>query len=143
MAGLLSVGANGLAGTLIAFGAHNTRQISVTKSVANDADQTDFSVSDFEAAKIRSMVAGDLPEPTPPKPGKRKKVTQLPANVVSFSQHPVVKALKDNGGSVSSNRELASLMAVTEGEASKRRQEVENRLEITRVGKEMRIALKA
>lgn len=145
IAGLLSVGANGLAGTLIAFGAHRgTPAITgVHRRASADTAQTDFSVSEFETAKLRAMVSGEFPEPTPPKPRKRKKPGQFPENVVDFQHHPVVAALQKNGGSVSSNRELASLMNVTEGEASKRWQEIQNRLEVQRVGKQLSIALRA
>jgi transcriptional regulator len=142
MAGLLSVGANGLAGTLIAFGAHSTCEEN-SQVAANDAGQTDFSVSSFDAAKIRSMVSGEFPEPTPPKPRKRKKPEQFPENVISFQKHPVVTALKANGGSVESNQELATLMSVSKGESSKRWQEIEDQLIVTRHGKQLRIALKA
>lgn len=145
MAGLLSVGANGLAGTLIAFGAHATvSEKEIVRSSATSETGTDFDpVSMFEASKLKAMVSGEFPEPTPPKPGKRKKLPQFPENVISFRQHPVVSALKSNGGSVSSNQELADLMKVSKGEASKRWQEVENQLTVTRDGKQLRIALKA
>jgi hypothetical protein len=144
IAGLLSFGSNVLAGVLIAFGARGSYPgISDNSVSANDADQTDFSVSEFEAAKLRSMISGSQPDPTPPKPRKRRKSDQFPANVVDFREHPVVKALKDNGGSVSSNQQLAKLMGVCEAESTKRVQEVQNRLTVSRVGKEKRIALKA
>lgn len=81
-------------------------------------------------------------DPQPPKP-RKKKPERLPANVVSFSSHPVVKALQENGGSVSSNRELARLMGVCDGEASKRCREISGRLKVERVGKELRIMLRA
>ena len=95
---------------------------------------------------LASMFAGELPErlpendPTPPR--KRRKIERLPENVIDFRAHPVVTALKNNGGSVASNRELAKLMNVTDGEASKRVQEIEGQLDIHRVGKEVRIALR-
>lgn len=95
---------------------------------------------------LASMFAGELPDrlpendPTPPR--KRHKPTRLPENVIDFRAHPVVTALKNNGGSVSSNRELARLMNVTDGESSKRCQEIEGQLDIHRVGKELRIALR-
>jgi hypothetical protein len=143
VAGLLSFGSNVLAGVLIAFGARATTQESLVVAQYNDNEQTDFSVSEFEAAKLRSMISGSQPDPTPPKPRKRRKSDQFPANVVDFREHPVVKALKDNGGSVSSNQQLAKLMGVCEAESTKRVQEVQNRLTVSRVGKEKRIALKA
>ena len=77
MAALLSVGANGLAATLIAYGANRSLP---------DTDQTDFSASDFDAAKIKALVAGEIPgKPTPPnKPRKRgRKADQ---NVIDFAQ---------------------------------------------------------
>lgn len=82
---LLSLGANGLAAALIAFGAH--RSVSEKEMVAaNDADQTDFSVSEFEAARVRSMVAGEIPgKPTPPnKPRKRGR--KADSRIVDFSE---------------------------------------------------------
>lgn len=82
-------------------------------------------------------------DPVPPtKPGKRRR-ERFPANVVTFSNHPVVKALRDNGGSVSSNRELARIMGVCDGEASKRCREVADRLQVEKIGKEIRIRLRA
>jgi hypothetical protein len=134
IAGLLSFGSNVLAGVLIAFGA---------RSVSSDAGQSDFSVSNDDFRDLRTMVSGELPEPTPPKPRKRKKPETVSAsNVISFQQHPVVTALKSNGGSVESNQHLATLMGVSKGEASKRWQEIENQLVLTRHGKQLRIALK-
>jgi len=82
-----------------------------------------------------------LPEPPEPPKGKRRK--PFPKEVIDFSNHPVVKALRDNGGSVTSHRALAQLLQMDEGAASRRRQEVEDQLEITRVGKQLRIALRA
>jgi len=98
-------------------------------------------LANIEPSPLVEMFSGPFPEP--PKPGKRKPVRKLPKGVVDFRSHPVVKALKENGGSVSSNRALARLMNVTDGESSKRVQEIEDLLEICKVGKEMRIALKA
>lgn len=80
-------------------------------------------------------------DPDDPPKGKRRK--PLPREVIEFSNHPVVKALRDAGGSVTSHRELAQLLQMDEGAASRRRQEVEDQLEITRVGKQLRIALRA
>ena len=62
-----------------------------------------------------------------------------PAN----DQHPVIEALERVGGSVESNRQLAQLMKVTDGESSKRVAEIADRLEIVRDGKQTRIALRA
>lgn len=77
----------------------------------------------------------------PTKPRGTKPEKRLPANVVTL--HPVVKALESNGGSVASNQELARLMNVTEGEASKRWQEIRGQLHLERQGKQLRIALRA
>jgi hypothetical protein len=78
---------------------------------------------------------GPLP-PLPPKPRRR-----LPANVVPL-RHPALAAIEKAGKPVS-NRELANLMAVSEGEASKRWQEVRDHLDVCRQGKALSIALKA
>jgi hypothetical protein len=57
--------------------------------------------------------------------------------------HPVVLALAANGGSVSSHSELAELLGIDEGAATRRRHEVEDQLLVTRHGKQLRIALRA
>lgn len=95
------------------------------------------------AANDCRTVSDDFqPETVPPMPpGGRKVKKRLPANVVAL--HPVVEALESNGGSVSSNQELAQLMGVTEGEASKRWQEIRWQLKLERQGKQLRIALRA
>lgn len=74
-----------------------------------------------------------------PLPGKR---APLPANVVDFRQatHPVIAAIEKAGRAVS-NRELAGLMGVCDGEATKRRREVAGRLREVRVGKHVMVAL--
>ena len=82
-----------------------------------------------------------LPEPPEPPKGKRRK--PFPKEVIDFSNHPVVKALRGNGGSVTSHRQLAELLGIDEGAATRRRQEVEDLLEVTRHGKQLRIALRA
>jgi len=86
MAGLLSIGANGLAGTLIAFGAHSTVKESLIVAQYNDNEQTDFAASEFDAVKIRSMVGGGFPgKPTPPnKPRKRGR--KADSRIVDFSE---------------------------------------------------------
>ena len=73
--------------------------------------------------------------PTPPDGGSRQ------SNVVPFTKHPAIEAIEKAGGSVS-NRTLARLMQCSEGEASKRWQEVRDQLDIGRQGKELRISLK-
>lgn len=80
-------------------------------------------------------------EDPPTKPRGKKPEKRFPENVVTL--HPVVRALESNGGSVSSNQELARLMNVTEGEASKRWQEIRGQLHLERQGKQLRIALRA
>ena len=75
-------------------------------------------------------------------------VAQLPTIADRFpapanDTHPVIEALERVGGSVESNRQLAQLMSVTDGESSKRVAEVVDRLEIVRDGKQTRIALRA
>lgn len=97
------------------------------------------SVADTLQTSFPSSV--ELPEPPEPPQGKRRK--PFPKEVIDFHNHPVVKALRDVGGSVTSHRALAQLLQMDEGAASRRRQEVEDQLEITRVGKQLRIALRA
>lgn len=79
--------------------------------------------------------------PVPPLPGKRAPV-QLPANVVELrpETHPVIVALQRAGRPVNNN-ELASLMQVTAGEATKRRREVAGRIREQHVGKCVMVAL--
>lgn len=73
--------------------------------------------------------------------GKRK--TRFPENVVPITgKHPVLAAIEQNGGTVASNRELARLMNVTDGEASKRVAEVAHLLSIAKVGKAVTMSLK-
>ena len=88
----------------------------------------------------QTSFAVELPDPEPPK-GKRPR--ELPKGVIEFSNHPVFKALEKNGGSVTSHRQLAELMGIDEGAATRRRHEVEDRLLVTRHGKQLRIALRA
>lgn len=77
-----------------------------------------------------------LAQPLPP--GKR---APLPANVVAFRpKHPVIEALERAGRPVN-NRELAGLMGTCDGEATKRRREVADRLREVRVGKHVMVAL--
>jgi hypothetical protein len=59
----------------------------------------------------------------------------------SPAKHPVLSALENVKVPVN-NGELARLMGVSDGEASKRWREVAHLLEVARVGKERRIALK-
>jgi hypothetical protein len=80
--------------------------------------------------------------PDDPEPPKGRK-PQFPKNVIELREHPVIKALRDNGGSVGSHRELSQLLGIDEGAATRRRHEVEDQLLVTRHGKQLRIALRA
>jgi hypothetical protein len=125
----------------LGFAFRSSPSISKQKSFSEIKDEA---LKHVEPSPLVGMFSGELPDPTPPKPRKRKKPGTVSApNVISFQQHPVVKALKSNGGAVSSNQELADLMNVSKGEASKRWQEIEDQLILTRDGKHLRIALKA
>jgi hypothetical protein len=104
-------------------------------TIANDCP----SVADNRQTSF--PVEFQLPEPPEPPQGKRRK--PFPKEVIDFRNHPVVKALRDVGGSVTSHRALAAAMGIDEGAATRRRQEVEDLLEVTRHGKQLRIALKA
>jgi hypothetical protein len=78
--------------------------------------------------------------PTKPLPGKR---APLPANVVRFPEkHPVIAALERAKRPIN-NSELAKLMAVCDGEATKRRKEVADLISVARVGRECMISLKS
>jgi hypothetical protein len=83
-----------------------------------------------------AKVANRLPEPLP---GKR---APLPANVVELhpAKHPVIEALERAGRPVTNN-ELASMMRVCAGEATKRRREVVGRIREHRAGKHVMVAL--
>ena len=104
-------------------------------TIANDCP----SVADNRQTSF--PVEFQFPEPPEPPQGKRRK--PFPKEVIDFSNHPVVKALRDAGGSVTSHRQLAELLGIDEGAATRRRQEVEDLLEVTRHGKQLRIALRA
>lgn len=81
------------------------------------------------------------PPPSPPPRPRRKRRTALGSNVVAFGSHPVVKALAKVDRPVS-NRELAKLMSVSDGEASKRWQEVVHALDVCRQGKQLQLSLR-
>jgi hypothetical protein len=133
--------ANGLGAVLIAYGSHAPaarRPDEISQPTARDTAQTSF-----PAIAATSSVSTPGPHINPPNPrgkhGARRKAT-----VLAFpGRHPVLRALSENGGTAASNRDLARLMNVTEGEASKRVREVAHLLTIERNGKEMRINLKA
>lgn len=99
-------------------------------SVARLPSISDHRQTSYSAGEIEET---DCPEPTPPNGGRK-------SNVVPF-KHPAIEAIEKAGGSVS-NRTLARLMNCSEGEASKRWQEVRDQLNIGRQGKELRISLK-
>lgn len=82
----------------------------------------------------RQMLPQRLPENVPPSP----------ENVLAIQsgKHPVIDALERVGRPVN-NSELARLMAVCDGEATKRRREVASMLLEQRVGRECMIALRA
>lgn len=103
-------------------------------TIANDCP----SVADNRQTSF--PVEFQLPEPPEPPKGKRRK--PFPKEVIDFRNHPVVKALRDVGGSVTSHRQLAELMGIDEGAATRRRHEVEDYLDVTKVGKQLRIALR-
>lgn len=119
-------------GSIVAFG-FAFRQSKRMLVAANDSVAVDF-IPELS-------VAAELPSgPDKPKgSGKR----ELPKGVIQLSEHPVFKALQANGGSVTSHRQLAHLLGIDEGAATRRRQEVEEHLSITRAGKQLRIALKS
>lgn len=93
----------------------------------------------FAAAMYGWHPARIATTPEPPQPGKR---APLPKNVVRLhtGKHPVIAAIETAGRAVS-NKELAQLMGVCDGEATKRRREVAHRLREVRVGKHVMVAL--
>jgi hypothetical protein len=86
-----------------------------------------------------SVVANDTGPGLPRLPD----LPQFPGvEIVPFpAKHKVIKALESQRGPVS-NSKLAELLGETEGEASKSWREVQDRLEIGRQGKELRIQLR-
>lgn len=106
------------------------------------ADAKIKALEHVDVSPLAGLFSGELPDPTPPKPRKRKGKPES-AKVIQFPvRHPVIEALDKAGGSVSSNRQLAIMMGVTEGESSKRVQEVSHLVDIRKVGKEIRISLR-
>lgn len=99
-------------------------------------------LQNVEVSPLAGLFSGELPDPTPPKPRKRKGKPET-AKVIQFpARHPVIEALDKAGGSVSSNRQLANLMGVTEGESTKRVQEVAGMVSIEKHGKQIKISLR-
>lgn len=157
-----SLAANGLGAVLIAFGAHGRRQERAaavqpvldepSPEIDGETGATDLSRSTPPSPRDTAQssfpvqapaAAADYePDNDPPKPRGRK--VKRKANVIAFPKsHPVMQVLADKGGSVASNRDLARLMGVTEGEASKRVAEVAHLLDVKRIGKRREISLKA
>lgn len=98
------------------------------RSVAVDLTQGNTIVEDIDN------------DPEPPK-GKHKP--EIGKGVIDLHEHRVWKAIEANGGSVNSHRELSQLLGIDEGAASRLRQEIEEHLDMTKVGKQLRIALRA
>lgn len=109
---------------IVLFGYGLGHRVSASPSIS-DSRQTSYFAGEIEET--------DCPEPTPPNGGRK-------SNVINF-KHPAIAAIEKAGGSVS-NRTLARLMQCSEGEASKRWQEVRDQLDIGRQGKELRISIK-
>lgn len=156
--GLAAVGANGLGAILVAFGVHPACR--PVKTPVVDFQPVRVSISDDTMIDgqlpAATLFSGDLPDPPPP--GKRAPAARLPANVVSIAgkrgqrgarseaasdEASVVAALASVGGSVASNRELAVLMGVSEGESSKRCRAAAHLLDFQPDGRHVRISLKA
>jgi hypothetical protein len=123
-------------GSIVAFGfafRQGKRPILVAandcRSIAESNQQVGFTIAED--------VDND---PEPPK-GKRKP--EIGKGVIDLHEHRVWKAIKANGGSVNSHRELSQLLGIDEGAASRLRQEIEDHLQMTRIGKQLRIALRA
>lgn len=137
--GTIAFGHIGVAsGRRPAMGLPNGRAERVSLATSKDTFQTSFPANDAAGWSF----SGEQPDPAPPR-GPRKSF-RLPANVVNFPvRHPALTAIELAGGSVASNRELARLMSVSEGEASKRVDEVAHLLDIARDGKHKRIKLRA
>jgi hypothetical protein len=95
-----------------------------------------------ELASLRAKFFAPDPPPAPSPPKGPRRTPKRPDNVVAFkAKHPVITALEQAGRPVS-NRELARLMQVSEGEASKRWQEVAGELLVCRQGKHLQLSLR-
>ena len=149
-------------GTLVFLGmalGHRSAPATVSKpeTIANVATVAERLPSDLDVFRaqlsaplpstqgptVSEFLAAHLPENEPPQPPKGgRKVKKVSENVVQFpAKHPAIAALESVGGSVDSNRELARLMGVTDGESSKRWQEIEHLLDVRKEGKNLRIRL--
>lgn len=153
IAGLLSFASAGLAAVLLAIGAQGETEVEKNNDLNVFRATLHAPLPDRAGPTIAERLPVRFPEnepPRPPKGGPRKRKTTAEnvtgaANVITFpagGKHPVVAALEKVGGSVASNRELAQLMGVTDGEASKRVAEIEPALILTKDGKQLRIALR-
>lgn len=93
----------------------------------------------LELAAFAVAMMGWHPGNPPTPPGKRDA---LPANVVELrpAKHPVIAALEKVGRPVN-NAELANLMNVCDGEATKRRREVSRQIREYRNGRSIMVAL--
>lgn len=95
----------------------------------------------------RFFTPDDEPRPTPPTGpprGARKRPPRrvLPPNVIPLPRaHPVIQALETANRPLT-NRELARAMSVSDGEASKRWQEVAGHLDVCRQGKYRLLSLR-
>lgn len=110
---------------------------------ATFSEVKEAALANVGTSALAAMFSGDQPDPTPPRGGRKTRKSKPSATVIHFpAKHPVEAALERNGGSVASNHELATLMGVSDGEASKRWPEIEHLLDVNREGKRVRIALK-
>lgn len=113
----------------------------VRKPTASATAQTSFPAPGAGERALAADFARSGP-PTPPRPRGTRKPRRPPAtNVVAF-RHPVITALEAAGGTVPSNQDLARLMGVTEGESTKRVEEVRHMLAVRRIGKRLEISLR-
>lgn len=135
-------------GALVALGFGFSHRGQPAMPTISDTAQTSFPATLPDASLFRTWQALPEIDPEPPAPphggpkGGNRRRKSLPANVVPFVKHPVIAALETAGGGVASNRHLATLMGVSPGESTKRVREVADRLDLVRVGKELRINLK-
>lgn len=98
-----------------------------------------------KAPTSQPTFASNPTAPQPPKGGrkiKRISPAKVPANVVSFAGKREAIAALEKAGRPISNRELANLMGVTDGEASKRVRELGDLVEVRRNGKALSIGLR-
>lgn len=105
----------------------------------------------FAGVAPATMFAGEIPDgpPRPPRPGHRRPLSaNVPANVLPFSgkrrasDREHLRAALTNVGAPVNNGTLASLMGVTDGEASRRWRAAADMLEVERRGREVLISLK-